>query len=530
MDVALELLWNVTDALVQLLTQPFYYISILFILVFYRQQMLMERKLFHVRLHSWGLQAWRTVIGGLAAGIGVSIVMAFVGFSLTQEAIICIWVVTLMLLLIGVRYLCLAYTVGVLGVLQFILGFFPNWQPDSLIGTTTDTVRALDIPALVILVGILHLVEAILVKRQSTSLAMPLFIESKRGKLVGGFQMQFFWPLPLFLMIPAQTAGNLLSWTPLLGGEGWASGFSMLALPVMIGFSDLTQSMLPQNKAKITFKRLLFYSVILLLIGLLSVWWSPLMIVAALACFLLHMGMEWMSRIEEQHQHSLFVHATQGLRVLSVVPKSPADELGIVPGETVLKVNGVLLHSQEQLHRALRMNAAFCKLEILNLAGESKFLQRPMYAGDHHQLGVILAPDQDVSDVARLNPANIYLIIGMKLNTRKRSILRGHDSALVNVGTGAGVRTDTRVEADTSTRTGSNMSTLSVLPQDTTLAIVETAATQTDEIKAELRDEIKAETMKVTSTHGSDVAKVKATLKDAEATNTDEVIKYPWDR
>ena len=296
--MVLELLWNMTDALVQLLTQPFYYISILFILLFYRQQMLMERKLFHVRLHSWSLQAWRTLIGGLVGGICVSIVIAFLGISLTPEAIICIWVVTLALLLLGVRYLCLAYSIGVLGVIQFTLGFFPNWQPESYVGSMTDTVRVLDIPSVVILVAILHLVEAILIRKQAASFAMPLLLESKRGKLVGGYQMQAFWPLPLFLLIPAQTTGNILPWTPLLGGEGWANGFSMLALPVIIGFSGMTQSVLPQEKAKSTFKRLIIYSVILLIIGALSVWWNPLMIVAALASFLLHRGLEWASQIE----------------------------------------------------------------------------------------------------------------------------------------------------------------------------------------------------------------------------------------
>lgn len=425
MDVALELLWNVSDGLIQLLTQPFYYISILFIMLFYRQQVLMERKLFHVRLHSWGLQTWRTIIGGLVGGVCVSLVIAFLGISLTREAIICIWVVTLVLLCLRLRYLCFAYAIGILGVIQFIVGFFPEWQPvSSSLGTIVETVRDLDIPALLALVAVLHLAEAILVKKQGPSFAMPLLVESKRGKLVGGYQMQAFWPLPLFLLIPAQTTGSVLPWTPLLGGGDWSGGFSLLALPIMIGFGEMTQSLLPRQKANITFKRLLQYSIILLALSLLSAWWSPLMIVAALASFLIHEGLIWLSRLEEQRRSSIFVHPTQGLRVFSIVPNSPAEELGIVPGETLLKVNGVTLRTKEQLHSSLRMNPAFCKLEVQNLAGESKYLQRAIYAGDHHQLGVILAPGQDVSVTARMSPVSIFQIISMRLNTRKRSSLR----------------------------------------------------------------------------------------------------------
>jgi len=424
LDVALELLWNITDGLLQLLIQPFYYISILFIMLFYRQQVLMERKLFSVRLHSWGLQAWRTIIGGLVAGVGVSLVIAFLGISLTREAIVCIWVVTLVLLFLRVRYFCFAYAIGLLGVVQFIVDFFPKWQPGSFMGTIVGTVRDLDIPSLLALVAVLHLAEAILVKKQGASFAMPLFVESKRGKLVGGYQMQAFWALPLFLLIPAQTTGSILPWTPLLGGTGWSGGFSLLALPVVIGFGEMTQSLLPHQKVSITCKRLLVYSVVLLALSLVSAWWSPLMIVAALASCLLHEGLIWFSRLEEQQRNAVFVHPSKGLRVLAIVPNSPAEELGIVPGETLLKVNGILINSTEQLHSCLRMNPAFCKLEVQNLAGESKYFQRPIYAGDHHQLGVILAPDQKVSVTASMKPISIYQIIGMKLNTTKRTSLR----------------------------------------------------------------------------------------------------------
>jgi membrane-associated protease RseP (regulator of RpoE activity) len=165
----------------------------------------------------------------------------------------------------------------------------------------------------------------------------------------------------------------------------------------------------------------MLYAVILLTLGLLSAWWSPLMIVAALASILLHEALSWFSRYQEQQQISLFAHPSQGLRVLFIVPDSPAEELGIMPGETILKVNGVVLRTKEQLHSALRMNSAFCKLEVQNIAGESKYLQRAIYAGDHHQLGVILAPDQDLTIVASMRPVSIYQIIAMKLNTRHRS-------------------------------------------------------------------------------------------------------------
>lgn len=411
MDLLLEGLWNVMEAVAQLFLQPFYYISIIVIMLLYRRQVLLERKLFHVRLHSWVTQTWRTVLGGLLAGMGVSLISAFMGMTLTVEGIVCIWIAAIVLLLFRVRYLCLAYPVGLLGIIQFGLNLFPSFVGDGWIAEAVRVVRELNIPALLCLVGLLHLAEALLVRWQGASFAGPLFYEGKRGKLVGGYQMQSLWPVPLLLLIPAQTTGSVLPWTPLFGGDAWQGGFGLMALPIVIGFSEMTTGMLPQAKARVTSGRLLGYGVAVIALALLAYWWTPLTLLAALAAFLLHEGLVWFSRFEEQQRSPLFVHPQGGLKVLAVLPGSPAEELGIVAGESIVRVNGVPVPTKEELHAALRIQSAFCKLEVRNLAGESKFLQRAIYAGDHHQLGAILAPDEKAPAAVRLQPLSLLQLL-----------------------------------------------------------------------------------------------------------------------
>ncbi|GGH33248.1 PDZ domain-containing protein [Paenibacillus segetis] len=414
MSILLEGLWNLAEAGAQLFLQPFYYISIILIMLIYRRQVLLERKLFHVRLHSWVSQTWRTVLGGLLAGIGVSSASAFLGMTLSVEGIVCIWVVTLVLLLFRIRYLCMAYSVGLLGVTQFILNLFPAFEGREWMGDIVRIVRELNIPALLCLVALLHVAEGLLVRWQGANFAGPLFFEGKRGRLVGGYQMQNLWPIPLFLLIPAQTTGGVLPWTPFFGGESWQGGFGMMALPIVIGFSEMTIGLLPQAKARVTSGRILGYGVIILVLAMLSAWWSPLVIVAALAAIILHEGLVLFSRIEEQQHSPLFVNPKGGLKVLAVLPGSPAEELGIVAGETIAKVNGVKVPTKEDLHAALRINPAFCKLEVLNLAGESKYLQRAIYAGEHHQLGAILAPDEKAPAAMRLQPLSLLQLLRPK--------------------------------------------------------------------------------------------------------------------
>lgn len=403
----------------QLLLQPFYYISIILIMLLYRRQVLLERKLFHVKLHSWLSQTWRTVLGGLAAGAGISIVFAFIGMTLTVEGIICIWVVTIILLLLRVRYLCLAYSVGVLGVIQFILNLVPSFEGEGLVGQAVFSVRELNIPALLCLVALLHIAEGMLVRWQGASFAGPLFYEGKRGKLVGGYQMQSLWPVPLLLLIPAQTTGGVLPWTPFFGGDAWGGGFGLVALPIVIGFSEMTMGMLPQVKARITSKRLIWYGIFILVLAMISSKWSPLTVVAAICAFGIHEYLVIRSRYEEQQLSPLFVNPLGGLRVLAVIPDSPAEAMGIQAGETIVRANGVHVGTKEELHAALRINAAFCKLEVRNLAGESKFLQRAIYAGEHHQLGAILSPDDKAPVAVRFQPLSLLQLIKPKRGSKE---------------------------------------------------------------------------------------------------------------
>ncbi|MBR2566732.1 MAG: PDZ domain-containing protein [Paenibacillus sp.] len=405
------------EALLQLFIQPFYYMAVILIALIYHRQLLQERRLFLVRMQSSITQTIRAVLGGIVIGVMVSIVSLFLGTYVTMGAVISIWIAALVLSLIRIRYLCFAYAAGTLGILQFALNMASSWQPTGVLGQVVETIRALDMPALLVLAAFLHFGEAVLVRMQGVSMASPLLIEGKRGKLVGGYQIQLFWAIPLLILVPTTGGMAGLAWTPLFNA---GQSYTLVALPLLLGFSESTQSMMPGRKIQLSSKRLLLYSLALLVFSLLAVWWSPLMVIAAIIAFAGHELLVGYSALEEQQLSPAFVHPQHGLKVLSVIPGSPAAELGIEAGETLYKVNGVLVHSPEELHKALRMNPAFCKLEVRNHQGESKFMQRAIYEGEHHQLGVILAPDNQEAWAVQLRPVTIFHIITLRLFTHRK--------------------------------------------------------------------------------------------------------------
>lgn len=433
MDAALALLKQFESAAVQLLAQPFYYIAVLFIVLQYTRQVRLERKMFAVRLHIWPRLLGRVLLAGLLAGLFASIVGAFIGISLTSDAVLWLWSCTAVLMLFRIRYLCFAYGAGVLGLLQWIAGWMPLAERNDWLGGVFASLDSIDMAGLFMLVALLHLVEAFLVRQQGDKMATPLFLKGKRGKLVGGYILQGFWPVPLLLLVPTSggTVNTGLPWTPLFGAD-WSQGWTVIALPMIIGFSELTRSMLPRDKARHASKGLLLYSVILAALAFLA-WWQPILLpVAAIASLFLHELIIWRSRSLEARQSPMFVNDQRGLRVLGIVPGTPAEALGLVAGEIIAKVNGCRVHSKEDLHEALQINSALCKLEVLNLEGELKFVQRARYMGEHHQLGVILAPDEQSNYYASAEPISLLDLLRRSRTANRRGTAgesKGHSSS-----------------------------------------------------------------------------------------------------
>lgn len=396
MDVALDLLAGLGTAVLRLLIHPFFYLSILLILLQYRKQIQLERKLFHARLHFLFGEFWRLLLWGTAAGLAVSVVMGLLGAALTQEAVLLLWGVSLVLILFRIRYLCMAYAAGVLGLVQAVLQALPDGADSAAAGWLYRWMDRVDAPGLLALAGVLHLAEAVLIRWQGSRSASPLFYDSKRGKPVGGYHMYGFWPLALFLLVPVSGSGGFeLPWTPVFGGDWAQGGWTVMAMPIVLGFTERTLSRLPKEKANRSSGLLMLYALLVTGLAVAAHWVGILLAPAALLTILLHEGLVVLSAWEESKRSPYFVHGPEGLKILAVLPGSPAAEIGLEAGETIDKVNGVRVRTREELHAALRLNSAFCKMEVLNLQGQLKFVSRAVFAGEHHQLGVLLCPDDD---------------------------------------------------------------------------------------------------------------------------------------
>lgn len=375
MDFTIIWLEQLGAALLQLALNPFYYIGLLLVVLLYRRQVALERKLFAVRLHAASTQFFYALMWGWIGGIVISLGVVGTGIVLNVSTIVWIWAVTIILLLFRIRFACLAYAAGIIGILHAVLEAIPGMSEIELLEPILTSLSEVHPPSLFALVALLHLVEALLVRFHGARTATPLFVEGKRGKVVGAYHLQGFWAVPLFLVVPFTSGigAEGLPWPMFFGGSEWSAGWSMLAFPALIGFSQMTITELPEQNARRSAKLLFGFSIVIAILAVAAEYWSIVTIAAGVISIGLHEVILLYSSMRERNGSPFFVNASKGLKLLAVVPGSPAANLGITCGEIILKANGFAVNSKEELHAALRTNTAFCKLEVLNLEGQNKF-------------------------------------------------------------------------------------------------------------------------------------------------------------
>jgi hypothetical protein len=396
--------------LVRVLAHPLFYVALLLVFLQYWRQNGMERRMFGVRVTSLADQFVRSLTCGLAGGLVATILLTLVGAVLAPHEILYVWVVALALSVINVRYICFAYAGGLLSVVSLILQALPEFMTGPAWWLTIlHDLRGLHIPQLMALVAILHLVEALLVRWNGAEQPLPVFVSGKRGRLIGGFILQKFWVVPMaaFVVTGTDHGVHAPSWWPLLGGMGAVgAGLQAVPFPAVLGYSGVALTQSPQKKALGNAKFLGFYAVILLALAIGGSYWTPLLWLTALFCTIAHETLIlWEIRLEQSGQPH-FVRPLQGLKILTVLPKSPAQEMGLLSGETILRVNGTPVSTPYDLHFAINQNPAYAKLELLSPEGEPRFSSTPIYMGDHHQLGIILVPDDQARQYVRLDSIN----------------------------------------------------------------------------------------------------------------------------
>ncbi len=99
---------------------------------------------------------------------------------------------------------------------------------------------------------------------------------------------------------------------------------------------------------------------------------------------------------QDKTDHYAVAPSTKGAIIAAVFPDSPAEKMGLLAGECIRKVNGVSIFTENELYEALQLNAAHCRLEVLDRNNEIRLTQHVIYSNDHYRIGLLLAEPRDI--------------------------------------------------------------------------------------------------------------------------------------
>jgi len=323
---------------------------------------------------------------GIAGGLFGSVLLTIAGISVFEIGISYLWIAAVVLMLVQQRFLCFAYAGGLLSLSKLIFGF-----------------PAVSVAQVMGLVAILHMVEAMLILFSGHLEARPVYVRTKQGQIVGGYNLQKFWPLPLVALaawiVPSQEViqGTVAmpEWWPLiktelLSGQG-ETLYMMLPVIAALGYGDIALTALPRYKTRRAALELGGYSIILFLLAVAASNAPQLAILAALFGPLGHELIIYIGQRREMGGRPVFVQPEQGVMVLHVPRNSPLKKAGIRNGDIILTVNGIIVNDSYKMRTVLL--EADEEIELEYRTGKTNALRRAVYGGNTGEyLGFIPVP------------------------------------------------------------------------------------------------------------------------------------------
>ena len=333
-----------------------------------------------------GRQVKWAMLYGTIGGLMGSLVLTLVGVNIERMGFQYIWPLAILLALINMRFLCFAYAGGIVAVVSAIFGW-----PD------------VDVPQVLALVAALHVTESVLIAISGRYGSVPVILK-QGGRLVGAFNLQNFWPLPLVVLstVAMQTGAmpegvfHTPDWWPLLtlgieppAGSEWV--YVMMPVVAALGYTDMAISSTPGQRRRRSALSLAVYSISLLGMALLAAKFEWLSLPAAL---LSPLGHEYLVRRDNRTEMAgapLYVPPEQGVMVLDAIQGEMARTMGIRTGDVILGMSGMPINRGGDLAYAIEWAPPLFDMLLLRGGQELKLDGR--FPPGPRRLGLILVPE-----------------------------------------------------------------------------------------------------------------------------------------
>nr|WP_255551626.1 PDZ domain-containing protein [Sporosarcina sp. E16_8] len=176
-------------------------------------------------------------------------------------------------------------------------------------------------------------------------------------------------------------------WPQFTFGE---SAFSFVPVPVLIGFSQVARSLYPDVLFPKIGRAVVWTGGTVVVVGIAALWLPILGWVALLLGVVCRAVISITAWVRDRQGGFVVAPREAGVVIAGVVPGSPGEKMGLLPGEYIRSVNGLQVSNEKELYDAIQLNAAHCRLQVIDRNGEVRLMQQVIYRHDHHRLGLLV--------------------------------------------------------------------------------------------------------------------------------------------
>ncbi|MER1984486.1 MAG: PDZ domain-containing protein [Solibacillus sp.] len=368
---------------------PLLYVAILVAIFLGYRRVKRERKFFHIRILNGWTELKELLFVSVWLSLIVSVVSVVIGLTVPVQFLMWVSVLSIAVLVINIYHFLSPVLILTTAVLIMIGMKWQGWSFEVMGYTFTGFpyVEGFSV-TVAVLAGILLIVEGLLIRREGARIASPILEKTRRGLPGIAYFGKRIWLLPVLFVVPGDAITAYFPWWPqfTLGSEQ----FSLVLFPLVIGFQQLVRKTLPMYLYPRLGRAVIIVGELVLLGGVVSYFEPMIGILVLLLGMTARLMISFVFKRMETNDVYSVIRSSNGAMIGVVLPDSPAEKMGLIAGEVIKRVNGREVFTERELYEALQINAAHCKLEVLDHNNEIRLMQHVVHSDDHHSIGLII--------------------------------------------------------------------------------------------------------------------------------------------
>ncbi|GAK48401.1 trypsin-like serine protease with PDZ domain [Secundilactobacillus oryzae JCM 18671] len=382
---------NVWWVLLIFICQPVLWIGIIRTWLTANHRITHERKDFRSAVYREKFEIRHLVLWSAGLGILTSIVTVVLGLMVPVEFLVIYEILTAVMLLI--------LPGALLPVGGLILSILAVWALDYF---GIDVANQFQLPLglslsdtasanYLVLLTIAILLTGFFVSRVGGRYPAPRIFQKRRGKLVAGYPFKELLLIPTIFLVPGDWISSHLAFWPVfqLGHQS----VTFLILPLLIGFKLTIFKQIPRIALRAIGRRFLILGGLGGLLIIVNYFVTGIAWYSTAAIAVIYVLIVLRSIWYDRHQRAWYSRVDEGVRLLGIMPNTPAAKMDLTVGDVILDCNHRPVSSETELYEALLLNPTYCHLRVTTRDGQYKITETAIFKDAPHELGLVLFRD-----------------------------------------------------------------------------------------------------------------------------------------